>query len=90
MRSSPTGSFLLFTHARGWRVAILGASEGALDVYRAHACTRCIIATGLVTVALLAKRSDFDAPGDPEVHPRLAARALLFGGVIFGYAFIAL
>ena len=26
----------MFAHARGWRVAILGASEGALDVYRAH------------------------------------------------------
>jgi lysyl-tRNA synthetase class 2 len=30
------GSFLVFARARGWRVAILGASEGALDVYRAH------------------------------------------------------
>ena len=48
------------------------------------------IATALVAVALLARRSDFDAPGDPDVHPRLAARALLFGGVIFGYALIAL
>jgi lysyl-tRNA synthetase class 2 len=48
------------------------------------------IATGLVAVALLARRSDFDTPGDPDVHPRLAARAVLFGGVIFGYSFIAL
>src|SRR5205807_10509687 len=30
------GRFLAFAHARGWRVAILGASEDALGVYSAH------------------------------------------------------
>jgi lysyl-tRNA synthetase class 2 len=30
------GAFLQFARARGWRVAILGASEHSLDVYRAH------------------------------------------------------
>jgi lysyl-tRNA synthetase class 2 len=30
------GRFIEFAHARDWRIAILGASEGALDVYRAH------------------------------------------------------
>jgi len=30
------GAFLRFAHARGWRVAILGASEAALGVYRQH------------------------------------------------------
>jgi lysyl-tRNA synthetase class 2 len=30
------GSFLEFARSRGWRVAILGASEGALHLYRAH------------------------------------------------------
>jgi len=29
------GSFMSFAHARGWRVAILGASEGALEKYAA-------------------------------------------------------
>jgi lysyl-tRNA synthetase, class II len=30
------GSFLHFARTRDWRVAILGASESALDVYRSH------------------------------------------------------
>lgn len=30
------GSFLQFARTRDWRVAILGASESALDVYRSH------------------------------------------------------
>jgi lysyl-tRNA synthetase class 2 len=30
------GRFLDFAHQRGWRVAVLGVSEHALDVYRAH------------------------------------------------------
>jgi lysyl-tRNA synthetase class 2 len=30
------GRFLEFAHERGWRVAVLGASEHGLDLYRAH------------------------------------------------------
>src|SRR5207302_6182516 len=30
------GDFIKFAHARGWRVAILGAGERALHLYRAH------------------------------------------------------
>jgi lysyl-tRNA synthetase class 2 len=30
------GRFLEFAHGRGWRVAVLGVSERALDLYRAH------------------------------------------------------
>jgi lysyl-tRNA synthetase, class II len=48
------------------------------------------IATGLVGVALLARRTDFDAQGDASENPRIALRALLYGTGIFGYAFIAL
>jgi lysyl-tRNA synthetase, class II len=48
------------------------------------------VATGLVGVALLARRADFDAQGDPSANPRIALRALLFGSSIFGYAFSAL
>jgi lysyl-tRNA synthetase class 2 len=44
------------------------------------------IATGLVAVALLARRGDFDAPGDPEARPRVAMRALLFAAAILTYA----
>jgi lysyl-tRNA synthetase class 2 len=30
------GRFLAFAHERGWRVAVLGVSEGALGIYREH------------------------------------------------------
>ena len=30
------GSFIDFAHARGWRLAVLGASSAFLDLYRAH------------------------------------------------------
>src|SRR4029078_732219 len=48
------------------------------------------IATVLVAVALVARRSDFDAPGDPEAHPRLLLRAAVFASAIFAYGFTAL
>ena len=48
------------------------------------------IATGFVAIALLARRSDFDAPGDPDSHPRIALRALLFAGVIVVYGVVAI
>ena len=74
---------------RAWQVAVVIL----LSVVALHLQQRFgygAIATGLVAVALLARRSDFDAPGDPEAQPRLALRALLFAGGIFGYAFVAL
>ena len=45
---------------------------------------------GLVAVALLARRSDFDALGDPGTHARIVLRAPLFASAILGYAFAAL
>jgi lysyl-tRNA synthetase class 2 len=35
-RSDLIGGFIAFAHERGWRVAILGASEHALDLYARH------------------------------------------------------
>jgi lysyl-tRNA synthetase, class II len=35
-RAELLGRFIAFAHDRGWRIAVLGASESALDVYRAH------------------------------------------------------
>jgi lysyl-tRNA synthetase, class II len=35
-RCELVGRFLAFAHERGWRVAVLGVSEGALDLYRTH------------------------------------------------------
>ena len=35
-RCGLVGRFLSFAHERGWRVAVLGVSEGALGIYREH------------------------------------------------------
>jgi lysyl-tRNA synthetase class 2 len=72
---------------RAWQVAV------ALLCTRLHLQLRFgygAMATGLVAIALLARRSDFDAPGDPESHPRIVLRALLFAGVIAGYGIVAI
>src|SRR6476646_7468369 len=74
---------------RAWQIAVV-ILFSLVALHLQHRFGYGAIATALVAVALVARRSDFDAPGDPDVHPRLAARALLFGGVIFGYSFIAL
>jgi lysyl-tRNA synthetase class 2 len=74
---------------RAWQVA-LAVLLGLVALHLQHRFGYGAIATGLVAVALLARRSDFDAPGDPESHPRIVLRALLFGSTIFGYAFAAL
>ena len=74
---------------RAWQVA-LAVLLGLVVLHLQHRFGYGAIATGLVAVALLARRSDFDAPGDPETHPRIVLRTLLFGSTIFGYAFAAL
>ncbi len=74
---------------RAWQVALL-LLLWLIALHVQHRFGYGAIATALVAVALLARRSDFDAPGDPEGTPRLALRALLFGAVIAGYAVIAL
>jgi lysyl-tRNA synthetase, class II len=48
------------------------------------------IGTALVAVALLARRNDFDAPGDPEAHPRVALRLVLFAAGIVVYGVVSL
>jgi lysyl-tRNA synthetase class 2 len=74
---------------RAWQVA-LAVLLGLVALHLQHRFGYGALATGLVAVALLARRSDFDAPGDPQTHPRIVLRALLFGSAIFGYAFAAL
>jgi lysyl-tRNA synthetase, class II len=74
---------------RAWQLAVV-ILLFLVALHLQHRFGYGAIATGLVAVALLARRSDFDAPGDPEAQPRLALRALLFAGVIFAYAFVAL
>jgi lysyl-tRNA synthetase class 2 len=74
---------------RAWQLAVV-ILLFLIALHLQHRFGYGAIATGLVAVALLARRSDFDAPGDPEAHPRLALRALLFAAAIFAYAFVAL
>jgi lysyl-tRNA synthetase class 2 len=74
---------------RAWQVAVLVLSF-LVALHLQHRFGYGAIVTGLVAVALLARRSDFDAPGDPTTHPRLALRAGLFAGGIATYSFVAL
>src|SRR5262249_34154302 len=92
---APLG-FVLLVAARGlarrkrraWQVAV-AVLFVLVCLHLQHRFGYGAIATSLVTIALLARRSDFDAPGDPESHPRIALRALLFSGVILLYGRVA-
>jgi lysyl-tRNA synthetase, class II len=44
----------------------------------------------LVAVALVARRQDFDVPGDPEGKPSLFLRAAVLAGAIYTYGAVAL
>ncbi len=74
---------------RAWQVAI-GLLCGLVVLHLQHGFGYGAIGTGLVAVALVARRADFDAPGDPDAHPRIVLRALLFAGAILTYALAAL
>ena len=74
---------------RAWQIACVVLC-GLVILHLQHGFGYGAIGTGLVAVALLARRSDFDARGDPEAHPRILLRALLFAVAIFGYGAAAL
>jgi lysyl-tRNA synthetase class 2 len=74
---------------RAWQVTVV-VLIWLVALHLQHRFGYGAIATGLVAVALLARRTDFDAQGDVSANPRVALRAFLFGTSIFGYAFIAL
>jgi len=74
---------------RAWQIAV--ALLGLLvALHLQHRFGYGAIATGLVAVALLARRGDFDAPGDPEAHPRILLRAVAAAGAILVYGCAAL
>ena len=93
---APLG-FVLLVVARGlarrkrraWQIAV-AVLFTLVFLHLQHRFGYGAIATGLVTIALLAHRSDFDAPGDPESHPRIAVRALLFASGIAAYGLVAI
>jgi lysyl-tRNA synthetase class 2 len=74
---------------RAWQVAV-AILFSLVALHLQHRFGYGAIATVLVAVALVARRSDFDAPGDPETQPRLVLRATVFATAIFAYGFVAL
>jgi lysyl-tRNA synthetase class 2 len=74
---------------RAWQIAVLMLFS-LVALHLQHRFGYGATATVLVAVALVARRSDFDAPGDPEAHPRLLLRAAVFASAIFAYGFTAL
>jgi lysyl-tRNA synthetase class 2 len=74
---------------RAWQIAVI-VLLGLVALQLQNRFGYGAIATALVAVALLARRGDFDARGDPDAHPRLALWGLTFAVGIFGYAFVAL
>jgi lysyl-tRNA synthetase class 2 len=70
---------------RAWQVSV-ALLCGLLALHLQHRFGYGAIATGLVTVALLARRHDFDAKGDPEAHPRILLQAVVFAAAILGYS----
>jgi lysyl-tRNA synthetase, class II len=74
---------------RAWQIALL-VLVWLIALHLQHGFGYGAIATAIVAVALLARRQDFDAPGDPTSHPRLALQAVVFATVIFAYSLSAL
>jgi lysyl-tRNA synthetase, class II len=93
---APLGLALLVTarglarrKRRAWQVAVALLCL-LVVLHLQHGFGYGAIGTLLVALALVARRTDFDAPGDPETHPRILVRAVLFAAVIVGYGFGAL
>jgi lysyl-tRNA synthetase, class II len=93
---APTGLVLLLVarglarrKRRAWHLAIflLGASA---VLHLLHRFPYGAIVTGLLALALVARRSQFDAQGDPEAKPRVALRLVLSVGAIYAYGAAAL
>jgi lysyl-tRNA synthetase class 2 len=74
---------------RAWQVAVVVLC-GLVILHLQHRFGYGAVATALVALALLARRSDFDAPGDPEAHPRIAIQALAFATGILAFGLGAL
>jgi lysyl-tRNA synthetase class 2 len=72
-----------------WQIAVV-ILFSLVALHLQHRFGYGAVATALVAVALLARRGDFDAPGDPAANPRLALRAGVFATAIFTYGFLAL
>jgi lysyl-tRNA synthetase class 2 len=74
---------------RAWQVAAVLLC-GLVALHLQHRFGYGAIVTSLVAVALLARRADFDAPGDPKAHPRIALHAAGFVAAIALYGVVTL
>jgi len=92
----PIGVALLVTArglARGKHRALwiaVGLLTGSEVLHVLHAWNRGAIWTALLLVALVARRRDFQADGDPEAHPRVVARLLVATAAVYAYGFAVL
>src|SRR5207248_1457972 len=71
---------------RAWQIAVALLCL-LVVLHLQHGFGYGAIGTLLVALALVARRTDFDALGDPESHPRVLLQAALFAAAIVGYAF---
>jgi lysyl-tRNA synthetase class 2 len=74
---------------RAWQLATL-ALLASTALHLVHGLGRGAILTALVSLALVARRHDFDAAGDPAAHPRAFARALTALAAVYGFGAAAL
>jgi len=74
---------------RAWRLAVIVLlASTALHIF--HGVPAAAVANGLLAVALVARRQDFTAPGDPSTRPRVLLRGGLFFNGIYAYGAAAL
>ena len=73
---------------RAWQLAAV-LLAGATVLHVMHSDYGAI-PTALLLLALLSRRGDFDAPGDPEARPRVLVRGALLAATVYAYGFAAL
>ena len=74
---------------RAWRIAVvLLLGSAVLHIF--HGMGSGATATGLLAIALVARRQDFSAEGDPSSQPRVLLRAALLLLGIYAYGAAAL
>jgi len=74
---------------RAWHVALALLAPLAL-LHLLHGFGTPAAVTALTALALLARRRDFDARGDPDSRPRLLLEAGLWLAAVYAYGFTAL
>ena len=74
---------------RAWQLAV-GVLAAATALHLFHGTGYGAAGAGLVLVALVARRHDFDIAGDPAARPRVLLRLAVAASLIAGYGFAAL